>query len=320
MIKILVNDGIHPDGKLLMEEANYHVDLTKIPQEELSEKLPSYDAIIVRSATKVRKELIDQCPNLKVIARGGVGMDNIDVEYARSKGIKVINTPKASSQAVAELVVGHFFTLSRFLHCANRDMTTKGATEFKALKKQYAGGVQLRGKTVGIIGFGRIGQEVARLALGLGMRVLASDLYDNTVKIDLSIPDAPDVAFSVRVATVPLSRVLSESDYITIHVPSSDKPVIGAEEIQQLKDGVFLVNTSRGGVIDEAVLLDALESGKVAGAALDVFVNEPTPNTALLNHRKISVSPHIGASTLEAQSNIGLELADAFIEFFGEDN
>lgn len=317
MIKILVNDGIHPDGKRLMEEANYHVDLTTIPQEELPKKLPSYDAIIVRSATKVRKELIDQCPNLKVIARGGVGMDNIDVEYARSKGIKVINTPKASSQAVAELVVGHFFTLSRFLHRANRDMAIKGATEFKALKKQYAAGVQLRGKTVGIIGFGRIGQEVARLALGLGMHVLASDLYDNEVNLDLS---TSDVAFSVRVTTVPLSRVLSESDYITIHVPSSDKPVIGAEEIQKLKDGVFLVNTSRGGVIDEAVLLDALESGKVAGAALDVFVNEPTPNADLLNHPKISLSPHIGASTLEAQSNIGLELADSFIEFFGKDN
>lgn len=317
MIKILVNDGIHPDGKRLMEEANYHVDLTTIPQKELPEKLPSYDAIIVRSATKVRKELIDQCPNLKVIARGGVGMDNIDVEYARSKGIKVINTPKASSQAVAELVVGHFFTLSRFLHRANRDMAIKGATEFKALKKQYAAGVQLRGKTVGIIGFGRIGQEVARLALGLGMHVLASDLYDNEVNLDLS---TSDVAFSVRVTTVPLSRVLSESDYITIHVPSSDKPVIGAEEIQKLKDGVFLVNTSRGGVIDEAVLLDALESGKVAGAALDVFVNEPTPNADLLNHPKISLSPHIGASTLEAQSNIGLELADSFIEFFGKDN
>jgi len=195
MIKILVNDGIHPDGKLLMEEANYHVDNIKIPQDALSEKLPNYDAIIVRSATKVRKELIDQCPNLKVIARGGVGMDNIDVEYARSKGIKVINTPKASSQAVAELVVGHFFTLSRFLHRANRDMAINGATEFKALKKQYAGGVQLRGKTLGILGFGRIGQEVARLALGLGMRVLASDLYDNTVNIDLSTSGEKKVYF-----------------------------------------------------------------------------------------------------------------------------
>lgn len=320
MIKILVNDGIHPDGKLLLEEANYSVDDTKIPQEELPEKLPNYDAIIVRSATKVRKELIDQCPNLKIIARGGVGMDNIDVEYARSKGIKVINTPKASSQSVAELVIGHLFTLSRFLHRANRDMPSKGAAEFKSLKKQYSKGVQLRGKTLGIIGFGRIGQEVARLALGLGMRVLPTDLYDNNVSIDLNTPDVADIAFSIRLNTVPLSRVFAESDYITIHVPSSDRPVIGAEEMAQLKNGVFLVNTSRGGTIDEQVLLEALENGKVAGAALDVFTNEPTPDPSLLNHPQISVSPHIGASTLEAQRNIGLELADAFIDFFGEEH
>jgi len=320
MIKILVNDGIHPDGKLLMEEANYHVDINKIPQEELPEKLPNYDAIIVRSATKVRKELIDQCPNLKVIARGGVGMDNIDVEYARSKGIKVINTPKASSQSVAELVVGHLFCLSRSLHKANFEMPSKGATQFKALKKQYSKGVQLRGKTLGIIGFGRIGQEVARLALGLGMRVLATDLYDNTVNIDLHTPDVDNIAFSIRLKTVALSKVLEDSDYITIHVPSSDKPVIGAEEMKTLKDGVFLVNTSRGGTIDEDALIEALDAGKVGGAALDVFTNEPTPREDLLQHPQISVSPHIGASTLEAQRNIGLELADAFIEFFGEEN
>lgn len=320
MIKILVNDGIHPDGKLLMEEAAYEVHDTKIPQEELMEKLPQYDAIIVRSATKVRKDLIDQCPNLKVIARGGVGMDNIDVEYARSKGIKVINTPKASSQSVAELVIGHLFSLSRFLHRANREMPAQGANEFKALKKQYSKGVQLRGKTLGIIGFGRIGQEVARLALGLGMRVVATDLYDNTVNIDLNTPDVDNISFSIKIKTTSFERVLAESDYITIHVPSSDKAVLGAAELKQLKDGVFLVNTSRGGTIEEAALLSALDSGKVAGAALDVFVNEPNPDAALLNHPKISVSPHIGASTLEAQRNIGLELADAFIEEFGENN
>ncbi len=320
MIKILVNDGIHPDGKMLMEEAKYNVDINKIPQDELAQKLPSYDAIVVRSATKVRKALIDQCPNLKVIARGGVGMDNIDVEYARSKGIKVINTPKASSQAVAELVVGHLFCISRFLHRSNREMPVSGTSEFKALKKQYSKGVQLRGKTLGIIGFGRIGQEVARLALGLGMRVLAADLYDNTVNINLNTPGADNISFSIQVKTVPLSKVFAESDYITIHVPSSDKPVIGREEMSQLKDGVFLVNTSRGGTIDEDVLLEALDSGKVAGAALDVFSNEPTPRAELLHHAKISVSPHIGASTVEAQRNIGLELADAFISVFGESN
>lgn len=318
MIKILVNDGIHPDGQLLLEEANYQVDTTKIPQEELAARLPEYDAIIVRSATKVRQALIDQCPNLKVIARGGVGMDNIDVDYARSKGIKVINTPKASSQSVAELVIGHLFTLSRFLHRANREMPQEGEHNFKGLKKQYAKGVQLRGKTLGIIGFGRIGQEAARLALGMGMKVLAADLLERTVSIELTTPHAAGVAFSIDVATGSVEQVLKNSDYITIHVPSSDQPVIGAQEMKLLKKGVFLVNTSRGGTIDEAALLEALENGTVAGAALDVFEGEPQPNTALLNHPQISVSPHIGASTVEAQRNIGLELADAFIDFFGE--
>jgi D-3-phosphoglycerate dehydrogenase len=320
MIKILVNDGIHPDGKLLMEEANYHVDINHIPQDELAAKLPEYDAIIVRSATKVRKDLIDLCPNLKVIARGGVGMDNIDVEYARSKGIKVINTPKASSQSVAELVIAHMFSLSRFLHRSNRDMAKNGATEFKKLKKQYSKGIQLRGKTLGIVGFGRIGQEAARLALGLGMRVLAYDLFDREVGIELVTPDVDSVAFTLKVETQSLEKVLTKSDFITIHVPSTDKPVIGAEEIAKMKDGVFLVNTSRGGTIDEDALLNALNEDKVAGVALDVFVNEPTPRADLLDHPKISVTPHIGASTLEAQRNIGLELADAFIEVFGENN
>lgn len=316
MIKILVNDGIHADGQLLLEEANYQVDTAKIPQEELAARLPEYDAIIVRSATKVRRELIDLCPNLKVIARGGVGMDNIDVDYARSKGIKVINTPKASSQSVAELVIGHLFGLSRFLHRSNRELPQEGASNFKGLKKNYAKGVQLRGKTLGIIGFGRIGQEVARLALGMGMKVLPADLVERTVRIDLSSPHASGVAFSIDLQTVSVAHVLQESDYITIHVPSSDRPVIGATEMKQLKKGVFLVNTSRGGIIEETALLQGLEDGIIAGAALDVFVNEPKPNPALLNHPQISVSPHIGASTVEAQRNIGLELADAFIEFF----
>ncbi len=317
MIKILVNDGIHPDGKMLMEEAAYQVDTTKIPQEDLAQKLPAYDAIVVRSATKVRKELIDQCPNLKLIARGGVGLDNIDVEYARSKGIKVINTPRASSQSVAELVMGHFFTLARFLHRANRQMELQGTTEFKALKKQYSKGVQLRGKTIGIVGFGRIGQEVARIAYGLGMRVLATDLFDQKVDLHLHTPEASNVSFAICTKTVPMQKVLAESDFITIHVPSTDKAVIGADELAKMKDGVFLVNTARGGTIDELALLEALKSGKVAAAGLDVFENEPSPRAELLNHPQISVTPHIGASTLEAQRNIGLELADAFIEFFG---
>jgi D-3-phosphoglycerate dehydrogenase len=319
MIKILANDGIHEDGKLLLEEAQYQVDTDKIPQEELAEKLPAYDAIIIRSATKVRKELIDACPNLKMIARAGVGMDNIDVEYARSKGIKVINTPKASSLAVAELVMAQVFNLARFLNNANRDMPKEGTTAFKQLKKKYSKGSQVRGRKLGIIGFGRIGHELARVAMGVGMHVLATDLVDQSVDIHIGTPDVNNAALAVQLETVSFEKVIRESDFISVHVPfGGGKPLIGAEEMAKMKSGVKLINTSRGGVIDENALLEALETGQVAAAALDVFLNEPTPDERLLNHPQISATPHIGASTVEAQRYIALELADAFIEHFGE--
>ena len=318
MIKILANDGLEADGKLLMEEAGFIVETNKIVQDKLKTELPNYDAIIVRSATKVRKELIDLCPNLKLIARAGVGMDNIDVEYARSKGISVINTPRASSKAVAELVMAQIFTLARFLHIANREMAQVGGTQFKELKKKYSDGIQVSGRTLGIIGFGRIGQELARLAMGIGMRVLATDINDMDMDIHISTPDIQNASLAVQIKTVSFEKVLRESDFISVHVPSIGKALIGSEEIGRMQDGVYLINTSRGGVIDEQALLDALDSGKVAGAALDVFVNEPTPDVRLLNHAKVSATPHVGASTLEAQHNIALELADALIEFFGE--
>ena len=316
MIKILANDGIHPDGKLLLEEANYQVDTEHVPQDKLHEILPQYDGLIVRSATKVRKELIDACPNLKLIARAGVGIDNIDYEYAQSKGIKVINTPNASSQAVAELVLGHIFTLARDLQAANRLMPSQGQTQFKVLKEQFSNGYQVRGRVLGIVGFGRIGQELAKLALGVGMRVVAADLQEREVQIALDSPHAPGTTWSFQVKTGSLERVLRESDFISIHVGGADA-LIKAEEIARMKDGAFLINTSRGSVIDEQALIEALDSGKLGGAALDVFKNEPKPNPAILQHPKISLTPHIGASTLEAQRYIGLELADAFIEFFG---
>lgn len=318
MIKILANDGIEADGKLLMEEAGFVVDTNKVAQEKLKEVLPDYDAIIVRSATKVRKELIDACPNLKLIARAGVGMDNIDVEYARSKGIKVINTPRASSKAVAELVMAQIFTLARFLHVINREMAAVGSTQFKELKKRYADGSQVSGRTLGIIGFGRIGQELARLAMGIGMQVLATDINDIEIDILVGTPDIQNAALAVKIKTVSFEKVLRDSDFISVHVPSIGRALIGTEEISRMQDGVYLINTSRGGVIDEEALLTALDSGKVAGAALDVFVNEPNPDARLLSHPRVSTTPHIGASTLEAQRYIALELADAFIEFFGE--
>ncbi len=316
MIKILANDGIGADGQLLMEEAGYEVNTTKIPQEELIEKLPAYDVIIVRSATKVRKDLIDACPNLKIIARGGVGIDNIDHEYARSKGIAVINTPAASSQSVAELTFAHIFSLSRFIYDANRKMPSKGASEFKALKKGYAKGVQLRGRTIGIIGFGRIGQEVAKIALGLGMNILPVDPYVEKATVTLDVP-GQDTGLSIQYRTVSMEEMLKKSDFITVHVPGGN--LISKEEISKMKDGSYLINTSRGGVINEDDLLEALNSGKLAGAGLDVFVNEPTPREDLLHHDRISLSPHIGASTSQAQTNIGLELADKIIAYFGDD-
>ncbi|MCB0644358.1 MAG: D-2-hydroxyacid dehydrogenase [Phaeodactylibacter sp.] len=320
MVKILANDGIHPDGKTLLEEAGYQVDTEKVPQEDLPQVLPDYDVVIVRSATKIRKDLIDLCPKLKVIARGGVGLDNIDVEHAREKGITVMNTPAASSQAVAELAFGHMFNLARFLHRANRELPTEGTTDFKKLKKAYSKGVQLRGKTLGILGFGRIGQETGRIGVALGMNVLPVDLRVDAADIDINLYKTADVSLSVHLETVDFAEMLAKSDFISLHVPfGGGKALIGADEFAKMKNGVIVVNTARGGAIDEDDLLAALESGKVRAAALDVFDNEPTPKAALLNHPQISVSPHIGASTLEAQRNIGLELADRILAFYGDD-
>ena len=316
MIKVLVNDGMHQDGKTRLEEANFQVDTNNIPQDELINRLPEYDAVIVRSATKIRKELIDQCPNLKLIARGGVGMDNIDVEYARSKGIKVMNTPKASSQSVAELVIGHMFSLSRFLHRSYLEMPTSGHSKFKALKKSYAKGQLVRGKTLGIIGFGRIGQELASSAIGMGMNVIAYDIRDGNVDVPILSPmlEGQNVTIPIKISTI--ETLLSKSDFISIHVPSTDKPILGAAEIAKMKKGVILINTARGGTIDEDALIEGLNSGQVAAAGLDVFVNEPTPRADLLGHPKVACSPHIGASTVEAQRNIGLELADGLRQHF----
>ncbi len=316
MKKILINDGIHPDGKAKLEAAGFEVHTNKVAQEDLMEKLPAYDAIVVRSATKVRTDLIDNCPNLKVIARGGVGLDNIDVAHAKSKNITVINTPAASSAAVAELAFAHMFTLSRFLHDANRNMPTGGNTEFKNLKKQYSKGMELRGRTLGIIGFGNIGQETAKIALALGMNVLPVDpgRKEATIEIDLY---GGRGGLAVTLDTVSMDEMLAQSDFISLHIPNLGKPVLSNDEFSKMKDGVVLINCARGGTVDEDALLTALENGKVAAAGLDVFENEPTPRAELLAHPRISLTPHIGASTLEAQRNIGLELAEKIGKAFG---
>ncbi len=311
-MKILANDGIDPIGKKILEDAGFQVDTVHIPQDELASRLNEYDAVTVRSATKIRKALIDVCPNIKVIGRGGVGMDNIDVEYANSKGIAVVNTPAASSHSVAELVFAHLMTGVRFLHDSNRKMPVEGATNFGGLKKAYGAGVELKGKTLGVVGFGRIGRETAKIALGLGMSVVYYDLFEGPKNLTLDFTSG--ITLDLPVNQVELTKLFGVSDFISLHVPFLDKPVIGKEEFDLLKDGVGLVNASRGGVIDEQELIKALDSGKVAFAGLDVFENEPTPLEALLNHPKISLTPHIGAATNEAQERIGEELASLLIE------
>lgn len=311
-MRILANDGIDPVGKKILEDAGFVVDTTHIPQEELAEKLNAYDAITVRSATKVRQALIDACPNIKVIGRGGVGMDNIDVDYARSKGIAVVNTPAASSHSVGELVFAHLLNGVRFLFDSNRKMPVDGDTKFGALKKAYGAGVELKGKTLGVVGFGRIGRETAKIGLGLGMDVVYTDLFDGPSTLTLELSGS--VTVDVPVRQVELDYLLRQSDFISLHVPFLDKPVIGKEEFTILKDGVGLVNASRGGVIDELELVNALDSGKVSFVGLDVFDNEPTPRRELLVHPKVSLTPHIGAATNEAQERIGEELAALLIE------
>lgn len=314
MIKILANDGIDPIGKNLLEKAGFLVDSNPIPQEQLGDALVEYDVITVRSATKIHKDLIDSCPNIRLIGRGGVGMDNIDVAYAKSKGIAVVNTPASSSHSVAELVFAHLLGGVRFVYDSNRKMPHEGTVKFNELKKAYAKGKELRGKKLGIIGFGRIGREVAKLALGIGMEVLVYDLYP--VPADLELELAGNVRVNVPIKGMPMEELLSQSDFITLHVPYSEHPILDETCFAQMKKGVGIVNCSRGGTVDESALLKALDSGKVAFAGLDVFENEPQPNRALLTHPRISLTPHIGASTNEAQERIGTELANLIIHFF----
>jgi len=313
-MKILANDGIDPAGKALLEAAGFIIDTNNIPQDELPARLNEYDAITVRSATKVRKALIDTCPNIKLIGRGGVGVDNIDVDYAKEKGVAVFNTPASSSLSVAELVFGHLFTGVRFLHDSNRKMPVEGATKFNELKKAYAKGIELGGKTIGILGFGRIGREVAKMAIGLGMDVLAFDVYDFNPEVELTLGGGLKVKASVKVASK--EEIIKAADFITLHTPFIDKPILGAEEFAEMKKGAAVVNCSRGGLIDELALIEALNSGKVSFAGLDVYDSEPTPRQEILSHPKISLTPHIGAATNEAQERIGVELANLIIGYF----
>ena len=308
-MKILANDGISQTGIDALKRDGFDITTINVSQEQLINYINEnqIEALLVRSATTARKELIDSCPGLKLIGRGGVGMDNIDVEYAKSKGIHVINTPAASSASVAELVFAHLYGGVRFLYNSNRNMPLEGETNFKGLKKAFAKGTELRGKTLGIIGFGRIGQEVAKIGLGIGMNIVASDKFIDQVdlKITLSTGDSIDV----KIKTKDFDDLIENSDFISLHVPAQKSYVINAEVLSKMKKGVGIINAARGGVIDEVALIDALDSGHLSFAALDTFENEPNPEIKLLMHEKISLTPHIGAATLEAQDRIGEELA-----------
>ena len=309
-MKVLANDGLDQSGIDALSEKGFEVITGKVPQESLIDFINENKirTLLVRSATEVRKDLIDACPSLEIVGRGGVGMDNIDVEYARSKGIHVINTPSASSESVAELVFAHLFSGARFLQDSNRQMPLVGDSAFSKLKKSYEKGIELRGKTIGIIGMGRIGQEVARIALGLGMRVIAAD--NNVGKASIKVKFYNHQFINVDIETEPIEWLLKHADFITLHVPAqADGYMIGEREFSMMKEGVAIINCSRGGVIDENALIAALDSGKVSFAGLDVFINEPTPSKEILKHPKISLTPHTGASTLEAQDRIGLSLA-----------
>lgn len=312
-MKILANDGISQSGIEALTNAGFEVITTKVAQEQVANFINEHDVLVllVRSATKVRKDLIDACPSLKIIGRGGVGMDNIDVDYAKEKGIAVINTPASSSASVAELVFAHLFSGVRFLYDANRNMPLEGDSNFNGLKKAYAAGIELRGKTIGIVGFGRIGQQVAKIAIGLGMQVLATDSFIKEAKVTLDFFNGQTLDFNIE--TIDFKEVISRADFITFHVPSLEGYLIDEKEFAMMKPGVGIVNAARGGVVNEVALIKAIDDEIVSFAGLDVFEEEPTPAVQVLMNTQISLTPHIGAATLEAQDRIGTELAQQII-------
>lgn len=302
MAIILANDAMDQDAAKALKEKGHDLIEHHYELDELKEKIKEVDIIIVRSATKIREELIDEAlkgGQLKLIIRAGVGLDNIDVDYAKSKGIKVRNTPNSSSRAVAELAIGQMISLARYTYIANVTMR-----EGQWNKKQYKGS-ELLDKKLGLIGFGRIAKETANLGDLLGMEVL----YTNR-----SGPKEGYDNYQYR----EMDDLLKESDFISLHVPFNKEQgaVLSKDEFKKMKDGVFLVNCARGGVVDEASLLEALESGKVAAAAVDVFEEEPTPNQKLYTHPKVALTPHIGGSTKEAQARIGDEIVSIVDELF----
>lgn len=314
-MKVLANDGISKAGEQALKNAGIEILDNRVAQEHVINFINDngIDVLLVRSATKVRQDMIDACPGLKIIGRGGIGMDNIDVEYAQSKGIQVINTPTASSKSVAELVFGHFFSLARFLHESNRLMPLEGETHFSAMKKSFANAYELSGKTLGVIGFGSIGEEVLKIGISLGMKVKVLTRKPKTKALTLDFFDGQSVNFEIT-SINDMDEFLRDADFISINTPKTNEYIIDAPQFEKMKKGVYIVNTARGGVMNEVALINYIESGKVAGAALDVFEKEPNPEVLLLMNPALSLSPHIGGSTVDAQEKIGLELAEQIIK------
>ncbi|WP_106915978.1 D-2-hydroxyacid dehydrogenase [Chryseobacterium aurantiacum] len=314
-MKVLANDGISKSGERALKEAGIEILDNRVAQDHVINFINdnNVDVLLVRSATKVRQDLIDACPNLKIIGRGGIGMDNIDVEYAKSKGIKIINTPTASSKSVAELVFGHFLSLARFLHESNRLMPLEGETHFNAMKKSFSNAYELSGKTLGVIGFGSIGQEVIKIGISLGMKIKVLTRSPKTEVLTLNFFDGQSVNFEIT-SSNDMETFLKEADFISINTPKTNEYIIDTPQFEKMKDGVYIVNTARGGVINEVTLIDFIDSGKVAGAALDVFENEPSPELPLLMNPALSLSPHVGGNTVDAQEKIGIELAEQIIK------
>ena len=317
MIKILANDGIDASAKIALEAQGFSIDTNKVAQEDLPAKLNAYDVLLVRSATKVTKEVMDAAPNLKLVGRAGVGLDNIDTAYAKEKGVAVVNTPAASSTSVAELVFAHMFSICRLLQYTNREMPVNGIEKFNDLKKTASAGVELKGKTLGLIGFGRIGREAARMAFGLGMNVIAFDPMISEAEVEITFhPDAQIPTIKKLIKTVSKETVLQQADFVSLHIPGGQGYVIAAAELAMMKKGAGLINCARGGVVCEADLIASLNAGHLAYAGTDVFEKEPPVNGAILNLNNVSLSPHIGASTAEAQKRIGDEMAEQIINFF----
>jgi D-3-phosphoglycerate dehydrogenase len=314
MMKILANDGISQSGIDALGKGGFEVITTKVAQNQLENYINEHtiDAILVRNTTQVRQELIDACPSIKLIGVLGAGIDNIDADYAEDQGLHVINAPEASASSVAELVFAHLFGLARFLHASNREMPLEGDSRFKELKKAYSQGIELKGKTIGIIGFGRIGQAVARIGLGLGMNVIATDEAITSAPISVDFFNGQKI--TINIDTIPKDELLKEADFITLHVSAQEDYVISKKEIEKMKDGVGIINTARGGILHEVDLVMAIESGKVQFAGLDVFETEPKPAVQLLMNPEISLTPNIGAGTKETQDRIGTELAKQIIK------